>query len=226
MSSSATALDFTYRYAFPSAVGETEHGFGLRLATCGAQHEQPHFFDGRMMAPREMGEMLLVRSDVVRTHFFLPRPALLDPVVTSNETMLRFEGFSGCCGVYARLDIPAEAFQSDHLGRGTTNVDFNNPMRAALSPGSSSASTASPWASSAGDATSCGRGSHPAAGERRASWSCAPSTAPALRTVRAWRLASRLWPGHWPRRTRPTADTLVLQRIAAPTERFQWPTSA
>ena len=86
-----------------------------------------------MLAPRETAEMLLVLSEVVRTHFFLPRPAMLDPVVTSNDSMLRFEGFSGCCGVYARVDIPAEAFHCDHLGRGTTNVDFNNPMRAALS---------------------------------------------------------------------------------------------
>ena len=130
---SAATLDFTYRFAFPSAVGETERGFCLRLATCGAQQEQPYFFDGRLLAPRETGEMLLVLSDVVRTHFFLPRPMLLDPVVTSNEAMLRFEGFSGCCGVYARVDILAEAFHTDYLGRGTTNVDFNNPMRAALS---------------------------------------------------------------------------------------------
>ncbi|REJ68186.1 MAG: SWIM zinc finger family protein [Planctomycetota bacterium] len=127
------ALDFTYKYAFPSAVGETQSGFGLRLATCGAKQQQPHFFDGKLLAPREMGEMLLVLSNVVRTHFFLPRPALLDPVVTTNEAVIRFEGFSGCCGVYARVDLPAEAFQSDHLGRGTTNVDFNDPMRAALS---------------------------------------------------------------------------------------------
>ncbi|MEX0867299.1 MAG: SWIM zinc finger family protein [Pirellulales bacterium] len=130
--SGSAALDFTYRYAFPSDVTVTERGFGLQLATCGAKHEQPHFFDGKLLAPRETGEMLFVLSDVVRTHFFLPRPAMLDPVVTSNESILRFEGFSGCCGVYARVDIPAEAFECEHLLRGTTNVDFNNPMRAAL----------------------------------------------------------------------------------------------
>jgi len=126
------ALDFTYRYAFASGMAETQQGPALRLATCGANHEQPHFFNGKMRAPRECGQMLLTLSDVVRTHFFLPRPALLDPVVTSNEAMLRLEGFSGCCGVYARVDIPAEAFEGDQFGRGTTNVDFNNPMRAAL----------------------------------------------------------------------------------------------
>jgi hypothetical protein len=128
----ATALDFTYRYAFPSTIGESDGEFGVTLATCGARHEQPHFFHGRLLRPREMGEMLLVLSDVVRTHFFLPRPALLDPVVTSSEAMLRFEGFSGCCGVYARVDLPAEAFEGDVNGHGTTNVDFNNPLRAAL----------------------------------------------------------------------------------------------
>ena len=128
----ATALDFTYRYAFPSTVGESDGGFGLTLATCGARHEQPHFFRGRLLRPHEMGAMLLVLSEVVRTHFFLPRPANLDPVVTSSEAMLRFEGFSGCCGVYARVDLPAEAFETDVQVHGTTNVDFNNPMRAAL----------------------------------------------------------------------------------------------
>ena len=130
--SATAALDFTYKYAFPSEVGELDDGFGVQLATCGARHEQPCFFDGRLRSPREMGEMLLVLSEVVRTHFFLPRPPMTDPVVTSSESMLRFEGFSGCCGVYARVDLPAEAFEFDIQGRGTTNVDFNNPMRAAL----------------------------------------------------------------------------------------------
>ena len=31
-----------------------------------------------------------------------------------------------------RVDLPAEAFDSELQGRGTTNVDFNSPMRAAL----------------------------------------------------------------------------------------------
>jgi hypothetical protein len=46
--------------------------------------------------------------------------------------MLRLEGFSGCCGVYARADLPAESFDREIRGRGTTNVDFNTPMRTAL----------------------------------------------------------------------------------------------
>lgn len=130
--SAAAAIDYTYRYPFLSSLGETGRGFGLRLATCDAKHEHPHFFEGRMRQPRIVGDMLLCLSDVVRTHFFLARPALLDPVVTSHEEIVRFEGFSGCCGVYARADLSSSAFDADLAGRGTTNVDFNNPMRAAL----------------------------------------------------------------------------------------------
>ncbi len=128
----AAALDFTYQYPFQSGVGDFGRGFGLRLATCGPHGEHPYFFEGHLRQPRLVGDMLLVLSDVVRTHFFLPRPTLLDPVITCSDAMLRFEGFSGCCGVYARADLTPEAFDADIQGRGTTNVDFNNPMRAAL----------------------------------------------------------------------------------------------
>ena len=53
-------------------------------------------------------------------------------MVTSNGDRLRFESFSGCCGVYARLDLLAGALDSRPIDTGTTNVDFNPPMRAAL----------------------------------------------------------------------------------------------
>jgi hypothetical protein len=129
----SAALDFTYQYAFPSGIqpasGDRPQ---LSLATCDSDHAQPYFFDGRVRQPRIMGEMLHALSDVVRTHFFLPRPAILDPVLTSNENLLRLEGFSGCCGVYARVDLPASAFDGECHGRGTTNVDFNAEMRGAL----------------------------------------------------------------------------------------------
>lgn len=128
----SAAVDFTYLYAFPSGVQEVDKKPRLALATCNSNHTNPYFFDGRLRSPRIVGDMLLTLSDVVRTHFFLPRPALLDPVLTSNENLLRLEGFSGCCGVYARIDLPVEAFDGECHGRGTTNVDFNAPMRTAL----------------------------------------------------------------------------------------------
>lgn len=128
----SAAIDYTYRYPFSSSIETVAHKPQLSLATCDARLEHPYFFDGQVRQPRVLGDMLLVLSEVVRTHFFLPRPAILDPVLTSNESMLRLEGFSGCCGVYARVDLPGEAFDGEIKGRGTTNVDFNAPMRNAL----------------------------------------------------------------------------------------------
>ncbi len=129
----SAALDFTYQYAFPSGLQNKPKGKPtFSLATSNPEQASPYFFDGQVKSPRIMGDMLLTLSDVVRTHFFLPRPVLLDPVLTSNENLLRLEGFSGCCGVYARVDLPAEAFDGECHQRGTTNVDFNTPMRNAL----------------------------------------------------------------------------------------------
>lgn len=129
----AAALDFTYQYAFPSGMVANDLG-GPRfsLATCNADQAKPYFFNGKLRQPRMTGEMLYVLSDVVNTHFFLPVPPLLDPVLTSNENLLRLEGFSGCCGVYARVDLPEGVFEGECHGRGTTNVDFNADMRSSL----------------------------------------------------------------------------------------------
>lgn len=129
----STSIPHTYRYAYASQVAANDLGRPqLSLATSNSDLTQPHFFDGRARAPRELGQMLYTLSDVVRTHFFKQVPALLDPVVTSNEALLRLEGFSGCAGVYARVDLPRESFSGETFGRGTTNVDFNQPMRNAL----------------------------------------------------------------------------------------------
>ncbi|RZV36918.1 MAG: SWIM zinc finger family protein, partial [Acidimicrobiales bacterium] len=129
----SASFDFTYKYAFPSGLEvANDRTRQLSLATCDLNHTQPYFFDGKVRHPRELGDMLVTLSDVVRTHYFLPMPTILDPVLTSNENLLRLEGFSGCCGVYARVDLPEDAFDGDRHGRGTTNVDFNTPMRNAL----------------------------------------------------------------------------------------------
>ncbi|TQV76427.1 SWIM zinc finger family protein [Aliikangiella marina] len=128
----STAIDYTYEYAFPSAIHTKNATQQFALATSSPNQVNPYFFEGRVRSPKIFGDMLLTLSEVVRTHFFLPRPALLDPVLTSSENLLRLEGFSGCCGVYARVDLPSNFFDGECLGRGTTNVDFNTPMRNAL----------------------------------------------------------------------------------------------
>src|SRR5262245_34270070 len=131
----AARIDYTYRYAFPSELTRDGSAWGLRLATCGSRDERqvPHFFSGQLRKPGTTASMLLTLGKVVSTRFYLPQGKLqLDPVVTSNEELLRFEGFSSCCGVYARVDLGADGFDRAIQGRGTTNVDFNAGMRAAL----------------------------------------------------------------------------------------------
>jgi hypothetical protein len=135
--SAALHLNYTYRYTQPSEMVRQGPEWGLRLATFGGvsaeQAEHPFFFDGRVREPHVVAGMLLVLAKVVSTRFWMPlNPAMLDPVVTSTEEMLRFEGFSSCCGVYVRADLGADMFASDIQGRGTTNVDFNAAMRSAL----------------------------------------------------------------------------------------------
>lgn len=132
-----SGVDYAYRYEFASSLEPVNDGRLLRLATSGGIEKNPHFFTGRIVNPRVTCDYLLAVSEVARTRFYFQnelRNRLLaaDPVVTSGGERLRFESFSACCGVYARLDLKPEAIDGDWTGRGTTNVDFNQPMRGAL----------------------------------------------------------------------------------------------
>jgi hypothetical protein len=132
---SALALDYTYRYPFESHVHQTRSGPQLRLATCGGAEAHPYFFQGQLRRPERCADLLRSLAAIVQARFSLPTLVLhqlMDPVVTSSEGALRFEGFSHCCSAYARVDFLPEAFRGEQMGRGTTNVDFNAPMRAAL----------------------------------------------------------------------------------------------
>lgn len=126
-----------YRYASPSSVSSAGV---LSLATSGGVTEKgaaahPHFFSGFLAEPAPAAQALLACGAVARARYTRPSAsllALLDPVVTCNTDRLRFESFSGCCGVHARLDLPPDALDDSPLSSGTTNVDFNPPMRGAL----------------------------------------------------------------------------------------------
>ncbi|MFF1464448.1 SWIM zinc finger family protein [Streptomyces sp. NPDC058330] len=94
----------------------------------------PRFFTGFLTSPRIAARGLLAVADVASTRYY--RRTLLsslDPVVTGNGDRLRFESFSGCCGVYARLDVLRDGLDGAETGHGTTNVDVNQPLREALS---------------------------------------------------------------------------------------------
>lgn len=142
MTATATA-EQSYRYLKPSAVTFTDGRTDLTLATSGGRtaagpSAHPVFFDGFLGHPEQSAAALLAVAKVARTRFYLP-PGMVaailraaDPVVTSNGDRLRFESFSACCGVYARYDVLPGALDGPALDTGTTNVDFNPPMRESL----------------------------------------------------------------------------------------------
>jgi SWIM zinc finger len=134
MSESGT---LAYRYAVPSSL--SRDGV-LSFATSGGVTEvgptaYPYFFTGFLADPGPAAQALLACAAIARARYYLASSTLarlLDPVVTCNADRLRFESFSGCCGVHARLDLPPEALGAAPVASGTTNVDFNPPMRSAL----------------------------------------------------------------------------------------------
>ena len=52
--------------------------------------------------------------------------------MTSHGSRLRLESFSGCCGARARLNLLPSVLDGPPVTSGTTNVDFNELMRAGL----------------------------------------------------------------------------------------------
>jgi hypothetical protein len=121
-------------YLRPSTLG----GDGLTLQTSGGVSERakaahPRFFTGFLTAAEATAVGLLAVAEVARTRYFQAlSPASLDPVVTGSRGRLRFESFSGCCGVYARMDVLEAGLDGDIVDHGTTNVDVNAPLRQSL----------------------------------------------------------------------------------------------
>ena len=132
-----TASVLSYEYLRPSAVRESGGSRTLALETSGGAAPagaaaQPRLFDGFLTAPTAAAAAILAVADVAAARFNQSASASLDPVVTAGGGLLRLESFSGCCGVYARLDILPPGLDGDDIGHGTTNVDVNPPLRRAL----------------------------------------------------------------------------------------------
>lgn len=102
-------------------------------ATPAGEAANPQFFNGFLTAPPAAAAALLAVAGVAATRYYQRQaPAALDPVVTADGDRLRVESFSGCCGVYARLDVLGPGLDGDEIGYGTTNIDVNFPLRQAL----------------------------------------------------------------------------------------------
>ncbi|BCY07867.1 SWIM zinc finger family protein [Actinoplanes sp. L3-i22] len=116
-----------------SYLGSSTLDDGLTLQTSGGPTAHPRFFTGFLTSPGAAATGLLAVAEVARTRYFRPLPpASLDPVVTAGSDRLRFESFSGCCGVYARLDVLPGGLDGEIVAHGTTNVDVNLPLQRAL----------------------------------------------------------------------------------------------
>ncbi|MFD7900120.1 SWIM zinc finger family protein [Streptomyces sp. NPDC059743] len=126
-------------YSRPSALESAPGGQLLGLETSGGltptgAEAHPRFFSGFLASPRAAARGLLAVADVAGARYYQRiLGGSLDPVVTGNGDRLRFESFSGCCGVYARLDVEPDGLDGARTGHGTTNVDVNSPLREALS---------------------------------------------------------------------------------------------
>jgi hypothetical protein len=128
----------TYQYAVPSGLGKSGAFDELFLAKYSEvqKKEAPCFFWGRLTNPYITARCLINLSNVVQSSFNLSPfqlAMLKDPVVTAGNGKIRFEGFSHCAGVYARVDVLPGGYEGKFLENGTTNVDFNQGMISALS---------------------------------------------------------------------------------------------
>ncbi|SJZ47946.1 SWIM zinc finger [Chitinophaga eiseniae] len=125
-----------YSYPAPSAFVA---GSEPRLLLAGYSELEkaagPAFFHGSLEQPYITARCLIALSNVVRSSFTLsPAQAgqMKDPIVTAGAEKLRFEGFSQCAGVYARVDVLPGGHRGTFSANGTVNVDFNQPMINAL----------------------------------------------------------------------------------------------
>lgn len=97
--------------------------------------DTPCFFWGNVGQPFILARCLITLSNIVKSSFSLSpfqMGLLKDPIVTAGNEKLRFEGFSHCAGVYARVDVLPGGLDGEFLENGTTNVDFNQAMITAL----------------------------------------------------------------------------------------------
>ncbi|MEM6802102.1 MAG: SWIM zinc finger family protein, partial [Bacteroidota bacterium] len=128
----------TYQYSLASGLSRSSKQDQLLLAKYSEVERKaaPCFFWGKLTEPFITARCLIALSNTVKASFNLSpfQIALLkDPIVTAGNGKIRFEGFSHCAGVYARVDVHPDGHDGEFLENGTTNVDFNQPMIAALS---------------------------------------------------------------------------------------------
>jgi hypothetical protein len=133
----STTDTFTYAYSFASLLRETDDKSELFLSNYSElpQANLPCFFQGTISNPYIVARTLITLANVVKSNYIITQAqleAMRDPIVTVGAEQIRFEGFSQCAGVYARVDVTEEGQKEAFVASGTTNVDFNQEMISAL----------------------------------------------------------------------------------------------
>lgn len=127
-----------YNYSGASSLlkkGALEELFFAQYSEIHKNTDVPCFFWGNVGQPFILARCLITLSNIVRSSFSLSpfqMTLLKAPIVTAGNERLRFEGFSHCAGVYARIDVMPDGLDGEFLENGTTNIDFNQPMINAL----------------------------------------------------------------------------------------------
>lgn len=126
-----------YHYSVASSLTKSAKSDNLLLSKYSEiqKTEAPCFFWGTLTEPYFTARCLITLSNVVKSSFNLSPFQLMllkDPIVTAGNEKIRFEGFSHCAGVYARVDLLQDGHDGEFIANGTTNVDFNQPMIGAL----------------------------------------------------------------------------------------------
>jgi hypothetical protein len=134
----STAMELVYRYVTESRCAIDEGATRLSLQTSGGIAPNPRLFEGWITSGRPAAAALLLLGHVAMTRFYTP-PAMVarilmaaDPIVTADGENVRFEVFSPCNGVYARLDLGPSSLDGAFFAVGTTNVDFGPHLREVL----------------------------------------------------------------------------------------------
>ena len=123
----------SYKYNSQSSITSAKGKENLLLSKFNEVEKgnSPCFFWGKLNNPYELSRCLITLSNTVQSSFNLSpfQLALLkDPIVTAGNNQIRFEGFSHCAGVYARVDVLENGQDGEFIENGTTNVDFNTPL--------------------------------------------------------------------------------------------------
>ncbi|HMZ59889.1 MAG TPA: hypothetical protein PL048_14010, partial [Leptospiraceae bacterium] len=116
-----TLSSYEYNYTDSSAFIEENSEKKFLLSHCTEIEEDqkiPCFFYGKFIDSFIISRCLSVLARTVKSHFSIrpeQRAAMRDPIVSVGSGEIRFEGFSSCAGVYARVDVRKDAVDGEFL---------------------------------------------------------------------------------------------------------------